>query len=186
MKLLHATVAVALTRLAVATLALAQTPADVAAAAIPPRVEAGPLGGLTVGFPEVGLVASVPVDRRLAIEAVVSHMPAFWDAPAHALAQVQARIPFREDLRSRKSLLVGVTRIAAKLDEDGFLGTDDAVAIFPHAGVSLQWPISQFADFRFDAQGLFTFDGELPLVPRAMTAIVWHPGQAANNGRSRR
>ena len=31
-------------------------------------------------------------------------------------------------------------------------------------------------DFRFDAQGMFTFNGELPLAPRAATAFVWHPG----------
>ena len=186
MKLLQATAAVVVTRLAVATLALAQTPIDAAAAPIPMRIEAGPIGGVTLAFPEVGVLASVPVDRRLAIEVAVSHMPSFAYEPAHSLAQVQGRIPFREDLRSRKSLLVGVTRISAKAEEDGFLGTDDTVQIFPHAGVSLQWPIGRFADVRFDAQGMLTFDGELPLVPRAMAAIVWHPGQAANNGRSQR
>ena len=38
------------------------------------------------------------------------------------------------------------------------LGDDDRV-VFPHAGASLQWPMGRHADFRFDAQGLFTLDG---------------------------
>lgn len=186
MKLLHATVAVTLTRLAIATLAVAQSPADATAATvIPMRVEVGGTAGLSAGFPELGLLASVPAGPRASVEFAASYMPEHWESPEHRLAQIQIRIPFREDLRSRRSLTVGATRIAAVSGDRGFLGSD-ASEIFPHAGVSLQWPLSSHTDFRFDGQGLLTFESELPLAPRASVVLVWHPGQAANNGRSQR
>jgi hypothetical protein len=178
MKLLHATLAVALTRLALATLAIAQTPIDAVATPVPKRLELGGTAGLAASFPELGLLASVPAGRRASVEVAASYMPEHWDAPEHRLAQIQLRIPFREDLRSRRSLTVGATRIAAIDDGDrGFLGSD-ASEIFPHAGVSLQWPLSSHTDFRFDGQGLLTFSSELPLVPRATAVLVWHPGSS--------
>ena len=88
-------------------------------------------------------------------------------------------MPFRAHLRSRKSLLVGVTRLSSRKRDpydSGFWGDDDHV-VFPHAGVSLQWPMGRHADFRFDAQGLFTLDGELPLVPRAVANLRLAPGR---------
>lgn len=177
MKLLHAAVAVALTRLAIATLAVAQTPEDAVAAPVPIRVELGGTAGLSASFPEVGLLASVPAGPRASVEVAASYMPEHWEVPEHRLAQVQLRIPFREDLRSRRSVTVGATRIASVRDGDrGFLGSD-VPEIFPHAGVSLQWPISSHADFRFDGQGLLTFEKELPLVPRASVVLVWHPSR---------
>ena len=174
MKLVHATLAVALTRLAIATAAVAQAPNDVVAAPVPARLEVGGTAGLSAGFPELGLLASVPAGARASVELGVSYMPEHWEAPVHHLAQVQVRIPFREHLRSRRSLTVGATRIAALTGDSGFLGSDTH-EIFPHAGVSLQWALSDRADFRFDGQGLLTFSGELPLVPRASAVLVWHP-----------
>ena len=177
MKLLHATLAVTLTRLALAGLAVAQTPIDAVATPVPKRLELGGTAGLSASFPELGLLASVPAGRRASVEIAASYMPEHWNVPEHRLAQIQLRIPFREDLRSRRSLTVGATRIAA-IDDDGdrgFLGSD-ASDIFPHAGVSLQWPLSSHTDVRFDGQGLLTFEPELPLVPRASVVLVWHPG----------
>ena len=134
---------------------------------------------MTSAFPELGAVFSVPVDRRLAVEVMVSRMQAAWEYPPHTLAQVQLRTPFRADLRSRKSLVVGVTRIAAVDDERGILGgSDDGMFVRPHAGVSLQWPTGPAFDLRLDVQGLITFSSELPLIPRAVVGFVWHPGSS--------
>jgi hypothetical protein len=99
----------------------------------------------------------------------------------NAIAQAQVRLPFKPHLRSRKSLILGITRIKAQKDGAGFLGgssRNNHAFVRPHAGVSLQWPLGRTADLRFDAEGLFTFDGELPLLPRATTTFVWHTGGA--------
>jgi hypothetical protein len=171
-----AAMAVFLVRLTAATLATAQTTdEEPPPATVPRRVEIGGAAGTTVGIPEYGVLASVPVHTGSALEIIVARMPAFWDAPAHLLAQVQVRMPFREHLRSRKSFLIGVTSIAARRGDEGFLGTDESSYVRPHAGVSLQWPTAPTLDFRLDLQGVFTFEPELPLIPRAMAAFVWHP-----------
>ena len=178
MKLIVATVAVGFARLALASLVAAQVVDAGHTGPVRPRIEVGPTGGTTGAFPELGAVFSVPVDRRLAVEVVVGRMPATWEAPPHTLAQVQLRTPFRGDLRSRKSLVVGVTRIVAD-DERGFLGgSDDGTFVRPHAGVSLQWPTGPSFDLRVDFHGIITFAGELPLVPRAVAGFVWHPGSS--------
>jgi hypothetical protein len=175
-KLILATVAVGFARLALASLVAAQVVDAGHTEPVRPRIEVGPTGGTTGAFPELGAVFSVPVDRRSAVEVVVGRMPATWEAPPHTLAQVQLRTPFRADLRSRKSLVVGVTRIVAVDDERGFLGgSDDGKFVRPHAGVSLQWPAGAAFDLRVDVHGIITFAGELPLVPRAMAGFVWHP-----------
>ncbi len=175
-KLLLAGGAVVVARLALASIVVAQIVDDATAPEpVRPRVEIGPIGGATITLPEVGVMASVPIDRNGSIEVVVSRMASVWDASAHSLVQLQARAAFREHLRSRKSFVVGLTRIAALTGDHGFLGTDRTTFVRPHAGVSLQWPVASTLDFRFDAQGIFTFARDLPLVPRAMTAFVWHP-----------
>jgi hypothetical protein len=174
--LFRAGIAVVLTRLTLASIVVAQiADAEPPATRVPPRFEIGPTAGLTVAFPEFGVVASAPIDQRGAIEVVVSRMPAMWEGPARSFIQLQVRAAFRDHLRSRKSFLLGLTRIAALRGDDGFLGTERTAFVRPHAGVSLQWPVAPTLDFRFDAQGIFTFAGDLPLVPRAMTAFVWHP-----------
>ena len=166
-------------RLTLAPGAGAQTTDDDEPEAVaPPRLEIGGTTGMAMIFPEFGVIASVPLQRNSALEVMVSRMPASWEAPTHLLAQVQMRVPFREDLRSRKSLVVGVTRISAERRDDGFLGTDEATFVRPHAGVSLQWPTASTLDFRLDLQGIWTFSSELPLLPRAMAAFVWHPRMA--------
>jgi hypothetical protein len=73
-----------------------------------------------------------------------------------------------------------VTRIGTRKrhrDDSGLWGDDHRV-VLPHAGVSLQWPLGRHVDVRFDAHGLFTLDAELPIVPRGMATVVWHPGRA--------
>jgi hypothetical protein len=151
---------------------------------VPLRVEIGAVVGFAAAYTEVGALASVPIGPRTAFEVAVGWLPRVRrpdSSPDTAhddlLVQAQFRMPFRAHLRSRKSFLIGVTRVFSgerNPYESGFWG-DDAVVTFPHAGVSLQWPMGRQADFRFDAVGLFTFDGELPLIGRATTAFVWHP-----------
>jgi hypothetical protein len=145
---------------------------------VPLRVEIGTVVGYTVAYPEIGALASLPIGPRAAFEVAVSWLPRVVYDVEHVLVQAQFRMPFRAHLRSRKSLLIGVTRLSSRKKhpyDSGFWGDDDRV-VFPHAGVSLQWPMGRHADFRFDAQGLFTLDGELPLVPRAVGTFVWRPG----------
>jgi hypothetical protein len=145
---------------------------------VPPRIELGAGGGLMVVYPEVSALLSVPAGQQMSLELVVGWLPRVLFDVEHAVVQAQVRLPFRSRLRSRRSLLIGVTRIATRTRgryDGGFWGDDDT-AVFPHAGVSLQWPIARHADFRFDAQGLFTRERELPMVPRAMATVVWHPG----------
>ena len=145
---------------------------------IPARIEIGGVAGLTVAFPEIGVLASLPIGPQTSFEVGVGWLPRILYDVEHVVAQAQFRVPFRPHLRSRRSLLIGVTRIGTRKRDrydSGFWG-DDVRVVFPHAGASLQWPIGSHADFRFDAQGLFTLDSELPLVPRAVSMFIWHPG----------
>jgi hypothetical protein len=147
---------------------------------IPPWLEIGGGGGLMVAYPEVSALISVPTGPLASIDLAVGWLPRVIYDVEHAVVQAQVRLPFRSHLRSRRSLLLGVTRVSTRQRgryDSGFWG-DDPTVVFPHAGVSLQWPIGRRAAFRFDAQGLFTLDGELPLVPRAMSMVVWRPGSA--------
>jgi hypothetical protein len=191
----NAPLAVALilaTHLAMATTAAAQVDEDEPPPApIPSRIEIGGVAGLMAAFPEVGLLASVPTGPDSAFEITVGWMPAVIFDHENAIAQAQVRLPFKPHLRSRKSLILGVTRIKAQRDGEGIFGgssRDNDPFVRPHAGVSLQWPMGRNADLRFDAQGLFTFNGELPLLPRVTTTFVWHSrraGTAHRTGRAR-
>jgi hypothetical protein len=165
-------------RLALATAAAAQIADDeLPPAPIPPRVEIAGAAGLMIGYPEFGVLASVPTGSGPAIEMAIGWLPRVVYDVEQVVAQAQFRVPFRPYLRSRRSLLVGATRISARKrhELDSAFWGREATVTFPHAGVSLQWPMGRHADFRFDAVGLFTFDGELPLIGRATTAFVWHP-----------
>jgi hypothetical protein len=153
------------------------------AAPVAPRIELGPTFGLTGAGIEFGVFASVPAGQGPAIELSVSWIPPqkFDDSRVvrHRVAQAQLRVPFGPARRSRRSFVIGVTS-ARRLEEEpfggaSFFGTDDD-DVLPHAGVSLQWPIGPHADFRFDAQGVFTVGGVPPLIPRALAMVVWHPG----------
>jgi hypothetical protein len=165
-------------RLAAAMPAGAQSADDeLLPAPVAPRFEVGGVAGLMVAFPEIGVLASVPTGPGAAIEVGIGWLPRVIYDVEHVVAQAQFRMPFRAHLRSRRSLVIGATRISARRRnrfDNGFWG-DEATVTFPHAGVSLQWPIGRHADLRFDGVGLFTLDSELPLVPRAVTMIVWHP-----------
>jgi hypothetical protein len=167
-------------RLAAATGAAAQEADDEPLPApVPSRFEIGGVAGLTVAYPEVGVLASVPTGPGTAIEVSVGWLPRVFYDVEHVVTQAQFRMPFRAHLRSRRSLLIGVTRLTTRKRnrfDISFWG-DETKVVFPHAGVSLQWPIGRHADFRFDGQGLFTLDSELPLVPRAVSMVVWHPGR---------
>lgn len=165
-------------RLAVAAAAIAQVvDEEPLPEAVPLRIEIGGGAGQTVAHPEVSALMSVPLGPQTSFELAAGWLPRVLYDVEHVLVQAQFRMPFRAHLRSRKSLLIGVTRLSSRKrnpDDSGFWGADDRV-VFPHAGVSLQWPIGRHADFRFDAQGLFTLDRELPLLPRAAGTFVWHP-----------
>jgi hypothetical protein len=178
--LCRAGVVVVAARLVLASIVVAQiVDVDPPEPPVAPRVEIGPAAGGLGPFPELGVVASVPASGGVAVEATLTRMPSVLGAPARSLVQLQLRAPFRDRLLSRKSLTVGVTRIATE-GRRGFLGGDHGDFVRPHAGVSLQWPVARSLDFRFDAQGIFTFVGELPMVPRAMTAFVWHPASGGS------
>ena len=145
---------------------------------VPARLEIGAGGGLMVAYPELSALASVPLGPGVSFEIAAGWMPRVIYEVEHALAQVQFRLPFRSHLRSRRSLLLGVTRVSTRKRgrfDPGFWDSD-ANKVFPHGGVSLQWPIRPHMDFRFDAQGLFTLDSTLPLAARASALVVWHPG----------
>ena len=180
-------VLVLLARLAIASAVAAQvTEAPDAGAApapapVPPRLEAGVTAGALIGLPELGVTASVPLDRGASVDVVVAHLWSVWADSSHVLAQAQVRLPFRAELRSRRSVLFGVTRIGPGGGRE-FLG-DFATFTRPHAGASFQWPISRGADLRLDVQGILTFAGEVPMLPRAMTAIVWHSKPAPRAAR---
>lgn len=167
--------------LAVPTVAAAQVADDEPLPIpVPPRFEIGGVAGLTVAYPEIGVLASVPTGAGSALEVSLGWLPRIIYEVEHVVAQAQFRMPFRAHLQSRRSLLVGVTRLTTRKRnrfDSGFWG-DDVKVVFPHAGVSLQWPMGRHADLRFDAQGLFTLDSELPMVPRAVSMVVWHPGGA--------
>jgi hypothetical protein len=165
--------------LAFPSAAAAQTSGETPPARIPPRLEIGGGGGLMVAYPEISGLASVPIGPLASFEVTVGWMPRIVYQVEHGLIQAQVRLPFRRHLRSRRSLLLGVTRVSTRQRnryDSGFWG-DDLRVVFPHAGASLQWPMGHHVDFRLDAQGLFTLDGELPLVPRAAATFVWHPGR---------
>jgi hypothetical protein len=145
-------------------------------APIGPRIEIGGGAGLAVAFPEVNALASLPIGGLASFELAVAWMPRIVYDVEHSLAQAQFRLPFGGHRRSRRSLLLGVTRVGTRKrhrDDSGFWGDDHRV-VLPHAGASLQWPLGRQVDFRFDAQGLFTLDAEFPLVPRAVATFVWH------------
>jgi hypothetical protein len=152
---------------------------------VPLRVEIGAVVGFVSAYTEIGALASVPIGPRTAFEVGVGWLPRVRRPDSSSdtahddlLVQAQFRMPFRAHLRSRKSFLIGVTRVFSRERNpyaSGFWGDDDLV-VFPYGGVSLQWPIGRNADIRFDAQGWFTFSNELPLVPRAVGVLVWHPG----------
>ncbi len=147
-------------------------------APIGPRFELGAGGGVMVAFHEVSALASVPLGHGLSFEVAAGWMPRVIYDVEHALAQVQFRVPFRPHLRSRRSLLLGLTRVSTRQRDpfDGGFWSSDGSRLFPHGGASLQWPIGRHVDFRFDAHGLFTLDSTLPLLPRATAMVVWHPG----------
>jgi hypothetical protein len=158
----------------------AQTAGDEPPARIGPRIEIGGGAGLAVAFPEVNALVSLPFGPYTSFELAVGWMPRIVYDVEHNLAQAQFRLPFGAQRRSRRSLLLGVTRIGTRKryrDDGGFWGDDHRI-VLPHAGASLQWPLGRHVDFRFDAQGLFTLDAEFPLVPRAVATFVWHPGGA--------
>lgn len=151
---------------------------EVVEAIVPPRIELAGGGGVSGTSPDFGALASLPIGDRLSIDAGASYLARVWRSPAYVLAQAQVRIPFRARLRSRYSLLVGVTHLDPidPRDGDSPVWREDGVNTFPHAGASLQWPLpGRHADLRVDAQ-LIVQGGELaPVVPRAVAMFVWHP-----------
>jgi hypothetical protein len=147
---------------------------------VPPRIEISGGGGVSGTSPAVGMVASFPLRDRLSLDLGADYLFRVWRSPAYVLAQGQLRIPLRARLRSRYSLLVGVTHLEP-IDprvSDSPIWREDGVNIYPHAGASMQWPLGRGLDLRVDAQ-LIVQGGELiPVVPRAVGSFVWHSGSA--------
>jgi hypothetical protein len=165
--------------LALGSVALAQAPPD----AVPPRIEIGALGGVAATSPEFGILASLPIHDRVSFDVGVSNLTRVWRAGPYVLAQAQLRVPFRRDLRSRRSLLVGVTHVKPYREREGDSGIwgTEAPLVYPHVGASLQWAIGAAADFRLDTQMVIQFnDVVIPVVPRAVAAFVWHPASGGS------
>lgn len=164
---------------------VAAQPGEGAPPPIAPRLEVGAVAGAGGTSPEFGGLVSLPLGDRLSLDIGASYLPRVWRAPAYALAQAQIRLPFKAHLRSRYSLLVGVTRLDPldPREGDSPLWREDAWPINPHAGASLQWPIlGRRADLRVDLQ-LVVQGGELiPMVPRMVGVIAWHTGAPRSTG----
>jgi hypothetical protein len=144
-------------------------------AIVPPRVEVGGGGGVSGTSPEVGALVSLPLGDRLSFDVGASYLARVWRSPAFALGQAQLRIPFRGRLRSRYSLLAGVTWLDA-LDRRAGDSPLWLEGLHPHAGASMQWPLGRGIDLRVDAQMVVQFDELIPVAPRAVAAFVWHAG----------
>jgi hypothetical protein len=144
---------------------------------LPRRIEIGALGGVSATSPEVGVLASVPLDDRFSLDVSLGHLTRVWRAPPYVISQAQLRLPFRAHLRSRRSLVVGVTHVRPYRERDGdsgIWGTEPPL-VYPHVGTSLQWGLGSNADFRLDTQLVIQFNSAIiPVVPRAVGAIVWH------------
>ena len=165
--------------MAVAQASAAQPAPDVPAA-VPARVEISGGAGVAGTSPAVNMLASFPVGDRLSLDVGADYLFRVFRSPAYVLSQAQVRIPFRAHLRSRYSLLVGVTHLEAldPREGDSPIWRVDGWDTYPHAGASMQWPLGQGVDLRVDAQ-LIVQGGELiPVVPRAVGTFVWSPGSA--------
>lgn len=155
---------------------------------VPPRIEIGLMGGVAGTSPEVGALASFPIGERLSFDVGASYLARVWRSPAIGFTQAQLRLPFRRHLRSRYSLLLGVTHLE-RLDPregDSPMWRGDGPDTYPHVGASLQWPVfGRRADLRVDAQMVVQGSELIPIVPRFVAGIAWHTGPArpARNSR---
>jgi hypothetical protein len=147
-------------------------------APVAPRLEVVALGGVAGTSPEVGALVSLPAGRRVSLDIGASYLARVFRSPAFLLSQAQLRIPFRAHQRSRYGVLVGVTYLDELDPREGdspLWRQDLRRRLFPHAGASLQWRLGRHADLRVDAQ-LVVQGGELiPVAPRAVAGIGWHP-----------
>jgi hypothetical protein len=163
--------------LALAPATWAQAVSD-APTPVPRRIEIGLLGGVSATSPEIGALVSIPLEGRLSLDLGLGNLTRVWRAGPYVLSQAQLRIPFRHHLRSRRSLVVGVTHVKPYRERDGdsgIWGTEPPL-VYPHVGTSLQWAVGAHADFRVDTQIVIQFnDVVIPVVPRAVAAFVWHP-----------
>ena len=162
--------------LALAPATSAQPASDVSTR-VPPRLEVGVHGGVSATSPELGVNVSIPLDDRLSIDLGVGNLTRVWRAGPYVISQAQVRVPFRRHLRSRRSLLVGVTHVKPYAEREGDSGIwgIERPFLYPHVGTSLQWPMGSRADFRLDTQIVIQFNELIPVVPRAVGAFIWHP-----------
>jgi hypothetical protein len=147
-------------------------PLDVRAAR--PPLELGGQASLIAIFPGFGALVSAPLERGIALEAGVETLP--WmiedNDSLRLLTQVQARLPWRQDARSRRSFVVGAS--LATVGNRRTRGFESLTTVLPHAGISWQWQQSAHLDVRLDLQALVPMGAPAIPAPRVAFAIVGH------------
>jgi hypothetical protein len=153
-----------------------------------PGFEAGVSTSLIAIFPGFGGFVSVPAGRRISLEAGIETYPWMIEDGDNLrlLTQVQARIPWKANPRSRWSFIAGVT--AATLgDNDAYDGAGNRydgdwefqTNYLPHGGVSWQWQNSPRLDVRLDVTAMLAV-APIPIpVPKVQFSMVWHTRRGA-------
>jgi hypothetical protein len=167
------TLAVAAMLAAVAIPARAEEPAIAA-----PRIALGAGVGVCGTVPDVGFVVAVPLAGRLAVDVTLAWQPRVALTPESLLVMAAARIPFRSG--SRYALVAGAGRLEprhVRSGDSGLFPTKGRL-VHPVVGASLQWPRGRFVDLRIDAEAFLVTNSEIPVIPRAVALLVWHPAAA--------
>jgi hypothetical protein len=171
MRPLEAAAIVLLAGLALAPAATAQDAPHVPEA-VSPRLEIGGSVGLIWITPTIGMLASLPVDRRASVEGTVNL------TTRYLLYQGQLRVPFGPSRDVRPSVVVGLSHVSQR-GEPGLLHA----GLGAHAGAAWQAPLGRAFDLRADVQLLMPFRDGPDADPRAFMALVWHRRPAANRRR---
>jgi hypothetical protein len=152
----------------------AQTDRPVATRAARPPLEFGGQTSLVAIFPGFGALVSAPVERGIAVEAGVETLPWMIEGgdELRLLTQLQARLPWRQGPRSRRSFVVGAS--LATVGGRGARGFESLTTVLPHAGLSWQWQQSPRVDVRLDLQALVPMGLPGIPAPRVAFAIIGH------------
>jgi hypothetical protein len=175
--------AVLLGRLALAPGAAADPQAPTADARLRPlSPELVTSTGMILFPPTLGVLASVPLGRGVAVEAGVEAQAPAPPAGRYGFYQAQLRLPIGGNARFRRSLAAGVTRAwnVTAPDHVGRGGLANTwvcwVEACPHVGITLHMPLRPFVDLRIDFQSLFMPNGRPPFqpIPRVGVGLAWH------------